>query len=77
MRRFYTVQVPTHVAPIIRFIFEEMNRQQIGMGDMAERAGFHRNTLGRWRERHKPDLADLEAALNVLGYTTWMRRINE
>lgn len=58
----------TNNNPVVRFLFEEMHRQQIHECDMSERVGFHRDTLRRWRMRHQPRVTDLETCLNFLGY---------
>ena len=53
---------------IVRFLFEEMHKQQIHECDMSERVGFHRDTLRKWRVRHQPRVNDIEACLDFLGY---------
>lgn len=68
MRRFHKVRVPENVHPLVRNLFEEMNRQRIGMLDMAERTGVGQSTMKHWRLMCSPSLANLEACYNVLGY---------
>ena len=58
----------TNNNPLVRFIFEEMHRQQIHECDMSERVGYHRDTLRKWRTEHQPRVVDLEAVLDFLGY---------
>lgn len=58
----------TNNNPLVRFIFEEMHRQQIHECDVSERVGYHRDTLRRWRTHHQPRVVDLEAVLDFLGY---------
>ena len=53
---------------IVRFLFEEMHKQQIHECDMSERVGFHRDTLRKWRLKHQPRVNDIEACLDFLGY---------
>lgn len=67
MRRFRTLSVPQHAHPLVRRLFTEMNRQRIGMTDLAERVGFSRFTINGWRTRHCPRIVELEACYNVLG----------
>lgn len=55
--------------PVVRFLFEEMHRQQIHECDMSERVGFHRDTMRKWRTQHQPRVSDLEDCLNFLGYS--------
>ena len=59
----------TNNNPVVRFLFEEMYRQQIHECDMAERVGFHRDTLRGWRTKYQPRVGDLEDCLSYLGYT--------
>lgn len=67
MRTFRRITVPTCVHPLVRKLFEEMNRQQIGMLDMAERTGIGHSTMKHWKTMCAPSLANLEACYNVLG----------
>jgi len=52
----------------VRFLFEEMHRQQIHEKDLSETVGFHRDTLRKWRTYHQPRVTDLEACLDYLGF---------
>ena len=67
MRRFKRLSVPDHAHPLVRRLFTEMNQQQIGILDMAERAGVNKNTLGDWKNRAVPNIANIDACYNVLG----------
>lgn len=67
MRQFRRLTVPAHAHPLVRRLFEEMNRQQIGVLDMSERSGINANTLKDWRTRSTPTVDNLEACLGVLG----------
>lgn len=58
--------VPIHAHPLVRRLFEEMNRQMTTVSEVADRAGLRRGTISDWRYRRSPNVADLEAALNVL-----------
>ncbi len=69
MRPFRRVSLPTHAHPLVHRLFEEMNRQQLGVLDMAERTGVNKNTLKDWRTRTVPTVEALEACFNVLGLT--------
>lgn len=68
MRRPPKLSVPAGAHPLVRRLFEEMNRQQCGVLDMAERSGINKNTFRSWRTRAMPRVADLEACFNVLGF---------
>lgn len=52
----------------VKFLFEEMNRQQISAADLSDRGGPHNKTIQRWRLDRDPTISNLEAALNVLGF---------
>lgn len=67
MRRFRRLTIPPHAHPLVRKLFEEMNREQIGVLDMAERSGVSKNTLKDWRTRTVPTVDNLDACYNVLG----------
>lgn len=67
MRAFRKLSVPEKAHPTVRYLFTEMNYQQIGLLDMAERSGVNKNTLKDWRTRTVPTVDNLEACLTVLG----------
>ena len=76
MREFRRLKLPDKAHPMVRRLFEEMNRQQVGMLDLADRSGVNANTLKDWRTRTTPTIDNLEACLGVLGLelTTRPRR---
>lgn len=53
---------------IVRFVFEEMYKQKIHQRDMAERMGFHRDTMRSWRQKHMPSIQAIQDCLGYLGY---------
>lgn len=63
-----TVTVPPQAHPLVKFVFTEMIRQQVTYCDLVDRAGVDRNTIRAWRTRNSPNLTNIEAVLNVLGY---------
>lgn len=67
MRLFRKLSIPQHAHPIVRSLFKEMNKQQIGVVDLAKRAGVNKNTISGWRKKSVPDLVNLEACLTALG----------
>lgn len=73
MRRPPRLTVPAGAHPMVRRLFEEMERQQCGVLEMAERSGVNKNTLKDWRTRTMPRVADLEACFNVLGFDVIVR----
>ncbi|MBP0439462.1 hypothetical protein [Tianweitania sediminis] len=60
--------IPQHSHPLVRFLFEEANRQMTTVTEIAERSGHRRCTVSDWRYRRQPGVADLDAALNVIGF---------
>ena len=58
----------TNNNPVVRFLFEEMYRQQIHECDMSVRVGFHRDTLRKWRTSYQPRVNNLQDCLSYLGY---------
>ena len=67
MRPFHPLKVPVNVHPLVRRLFEEMNREQIGILDMAKRSGVNKNTLNDWKARSNPQIQNLDACFAVLG----------
>ena len=68
---------PVRAHPLVRALYDEMNRQQIGVLDLSERAGVNPNTLKDWRTRTVPNVANLNACLNVLGLELTIRKVRE
>ena len=66
---------PAQAHPLVRRLFEEMDRQKLGPATVADRSGLNRNTLAHWRTRTTPRVADLEACLNVVGLELVVRSI--
>lgn len=67
MRRFQRLKVPEKAHPLVRQLLIEMNREMIGLSDLAERSGIAMSTLRGWRTRRNPRVNDLEACFNALG----------
>lgn len=67
MRTFRPLSIPPQAHPLVRRLFAEMNHQQLGVLDLAERSGVNKNTLKDWRTRTVPQVDNLEACLGVLG----------
>jgi hypothetical protein len=61
------LKVPVNVHPLVRRLFEEMNREQIGILDMSKRSGVNKNTLNDWKARSNPQIQNLDACFAVLG----------
>jgi hypothetical protein len=56
-----TLTVPARAHPLVKFVFTQMKRQQVGLSDMEERSGVTRETISAWRTRNSPNLANIEA----------------
>lgn len=67
MKTFHRLSIPTNTHPLVKLLFIEMNAQQIGLLDMAERSGVSKNTIVCWKRRAIPNLANIDACFNVLG----------
>lgn len=56
--------------PFVKFISKEMARQRATLTDVADRSGVCIKTIGQWRAGGRtPKLRDIEAVVNVLGYS--------
>lgn len=63
-----TLKVPDRAHPLVKVLFEEMNRQNIGLTEMSDRSGYTTQCIKDWRTRYSPNIRSLEACFNVLGY---------
>lgn len=59
--------VPPRCHPLVRRLVEEANAQRIGLRDLSDRAGLHKDTIRSWTYRGNPRLPGIEAAFGVLG----------
>lgn len=60
--------IPEHAHPLVRQLFELMNKEMVVMRDLAPKAGIQPCTISTWRYRSSPTLPLFQAALNALGY---------
>jgi hypothetical protein len=67
----------TNNQPAVRFLFEEIDRQQVRMKHLSERTGITATAMAKWRTHHSPNIDNIEAALNALGYTLKIRKIKK
>lgn len=74
-QRYARVDVPDHAHPLVRQLFEIMQRERLGVLDMADKSGVNKNTLKDWRTRSVPTVANLDACLHVLGYRLTVEEI--
>lgn len=69
MHRFRRFKMPVNVCPQVMFLFQEMQRQRVGIKDMGDRSGVSWNAIMDWRIRQEPGIHNLEACYNVLGFS--------
>lgn len=74
MRDFRRLSIPPNAHPLVRRLFEEMNRQRIGIMDVADRAGLSRETMKNWRKANNPNVTNLDACFGVLGWELTIRK---
>lgn len=62
---------PPHPAihSAVKFMVDEIHRQGRLERDVATRAGLAGNIITNWKLRSSPNINNLEAVLNVLGFT--------
>lgn len=64
------------VHPLLRRLWAEMAAQRVSQEDVAERSGVSSSAMRKWRNAtRKPNLPDLEACFNALGYELTIREI--
>lgn len=77
MRPFRTSTGSVHPAchRLVHVIWREINDQRVCQEDLAKRAGVSASAIRKWRQgQRSPNLNDLEAVLNVLGYAVTVRQ---
>lgn len=67
MREFRPLLIPRNTHPLVTRLFQEMNHNQIGILDMAERSGVNKNTINDWKRRSMPRIDNLDACYAALG----------
>ena len=60
---------PVNRNPLVVRLVELMNEQEVDTIDLCESAGVSHTSIHSWRVKSNPNIANLEAVLNVLGYT--------
>lgn len=64
------------IHPTAKFLFEEATRQRVAISWIRERAGLGDRVLNDWKRGVQPTIFNLEAALNVLGFTITVTPLN-
>ena len=73
--RFMPVRVPERGHPIVRFLFDEVNRQRMPLVALHDRAGLGRDTMRAWK-RSSPRIDNVEASLNAPGYRLAVEKVD-
>ena len=59
----------THCHPLVKFIFDQCERQRISPKELAKKAGLgDRCAIYKWRKKWNPQLPNFEAVINALGF---------
>lgn len=61
-----TITIPKHAHPLVKTLFEEMNRRNIGFTHLARITGLAPKTIRKW-DRHSPAIQNLDACFVALG----------
>jgi len=70
MPRFHKgVPPPINRNPLVVRLVELMNEQAVDTIDLCKAAGVSLTSIHAWRTKSNPNITNLEAVLNVLGYT--------
>lgn len=62
------ITVPEKAHPLVREFYRLVIAKGAHLLDVHVAAGLGRNVLAKWRTTNTPNVASLEAALNVIGY---------
>lgn len=71
------VTIPPDAHPMVQFIYAEIERQGLCIGDVADLVGVPYKTISSWRSKHNPNLENLQACLNVLGFQLSVEKLDE
>lgn len=68
-------KVCQHAHPLVKFLFDRVSEQSIDMLELSTKSGVSYATIRYWitasehRKTSAPSIENLEACLNVVGYT--------
>jgi transcriptional regulator with XRE-family HTH domain len=68
------LNIPEHAHPLVRQLFEIMNREKTMIKELADRSGVRRAAISDWRYRRTPNLQTFEAVLNALDHELCIKR---
>jgi hypothetical protein len=61
------LKIPRHAHPFVRDLSRAANKADMTLAEISAEAGLSRGQISGWGQRYSPRVADLDAALNVLG----------
>lgn len=68
------LNIPEHSHPLVRQLFEIMNREKTMIKELADCSGVRRAAISDWRYRRTPNLTTFEAVLNALDHELCIKR---
>ena len=68
---------PINTHPLVVRLVELMNENEVDTIDLCESAGVSHTSIHSWRIKSNPNIANLEAVLNVLGYGLVIRKLDD
>ena len=69
--------IPAHAHPLVRQLFEALNRERTTITELAARSGIQRKTISDWRYTRGPTVILLDAAFNALDRQLVVQRVRE
>ena len=75
INRWRRLSIPKNAHRFTKLFLELCNDQRIDMQSLADRSGVPVKTIRNWKQRYyNPQLANIEAVLDVLGYELVARK---
>lgn len=69
--------IPQNAHPLVKRLFEELNRQRIPLSRVSCEAGVNEATIKNWRKRQRATLENIDAVFNSLGYRIVVEKIGD
>ena len=79
MPRFPKGSIPSPINnnPLIKRLVDLMNETEIDSYEVCRQAGVSTASIHAWRTKSHPNITNLEAVLNVLGYKLAIVRLDD
>ena len=71
------VLVPENASPLVRELFELLNRHKITIASVARKSGVQVSTISDWRARRSPTVVNLQAVFNAAGHELVVRPLGQ